>query len=346
LRRNVLNTDKKRILIIDDEMSPRESIKLVLKDRYMVSAVSGAVEGIGHMAQNPVDLVVLDIKMPGMDGITALQEIKKRHPETEVVLLTAYGTLETARSAIRLGAFDYLQKPFDKDDVIKVVERGLEKKFAGEHLKLERDQLLNKAKFLEDQVSKARQNIMMSYEGTVKALIMTIDAKDHYTFDHSEHVARLSTLIADALGLTKNVKDKIENAASIHDIGKIGIDENILRKRGPLTADEFSEIKKHPEIGATIVQAVPFLEDAIPVILYHHERYDGRGYPEGLKGEEIPLNARIVGVADAVDAMLNARPYRDSLPMDKILGELRNNSGTQFDPLIADLILKGKISLR
>lgn len=340
------NTDKKRILVIDDEMSPRESVKLVLKDKYIVSTASGAAEGIGHMTQNPVDLVVLDIQMPGMDGITALQEIKKRHPETEVVLLTAYGTFERAKSAMRFGAFDFLEKPFNNDDMIKVVERGLKRKFDGEHLRMERDELLNKARYLEDQVSNARQNIIMSYEGTVKALIMTIDAKDHYTFAHSEHVARLSTLIADALGLTKNVKDKIKNAASIHDIGKIGIDENILRKKGSLTADEFSEIKKHPGIGAAIVQSVPFLEDAVPVILHHHERYDGKGYPEGLKGEEIPLNARIVMVADAVDAMRNARPYRDSLSMDTILGELINNAGTQFDPLIADLILKGKVSLK
>lgn len=340
------NTDKKRILVIDDEMSPRESIKLVLKDKYIVTTASGAVEGIGHMAQNPIDLVVLDIKMPDMDGITALQEIKKNHPDTEVVLLTAYASLETAKSAVRLGAFDYLQKPFDISDVINVVERGLEKKNTHDHLKQERTQLLDKTKYLEDQVNKARENIIISYEGTVKALIKTIDAKDHYTFAHSEHVARLSALIADVLGLTENIKDKIKNAASIHDIGKIGIDENILRKRGPLTAEEFSEIKKHPGIGATIVQAVPFLEDAVPVILHHHEKYDGTGYPGGLKGEEIPMNARIVMVADAVDAMRNARPYRDSLSMDTILSELINNAGTQFDPEIVDLILKGKVSLK
>lgn len=336
---------KEKILIIDDELSPRESIRMVLRDRYIVSTVSGGTEGLDFMAQNPVDLVVLDIIMPGMDGITALQEIKKRHPDTEVVLLTAYASLETARSAIRLGALDYLTKPFDKDDVVKVVERGLEKKRANASLKLEREKLLYKTKDLEEQVTKVRENIMTCYEGTVKALILTIDAKDHYTFDHSEHVARLSASVAEVLGLSKNIRDKIEHAAVIHDIGKIGVDEGILRKRGPLTAKEFTEIKKHPEIGSTIVQSVPFLEDAIPVILYHHERYDGKGYPEGLKGEEIPLNARIVIVADAIDAMMHARPYRDSLLMKKVLSELKDNAGTQFDPMIVDMILKGKISL-
>ncbi len=342
----MLNNDKKRVLVIDDELSPRESIRLVLKDRYSVSIATGGVEGLDFMSKNPIDLVVLDIKMPGMDGITALQEIKKNHPETEVVLLTAYASLETAKSAIRLGAFDYLTKPFDKDDVINVVERGLEKKFSGDSLKLEHEKLLNKTVYLEKQISKARQNVSMCYEGTVKALILTIDAKDHYTFDHSEHVARLSLSIAEVLNLPKNVKNMIEHAAIIHDIGKIGVDENILRKRGPLTAEEFAEIKKHPEIGTTIVKSVPFLEDAIPVILYHHERYDGKGYPEGLKGEKIPINARIVMVADAIDSMMHARPYRDSLPMDKVLSELRDNAGTQFDPAIVDLILTKKISLK
>lgn len=342
----MLNNDKKRVLVIDDELSPRESIRLVLKDRYSVSIATGGVEGLDFMSKNPVDLVVLDIKMPGMDGITALQEIKKKYPDTEVVLLTAYASLDTAKSAIRLGAFDYLTKPFDKDDVINVVEKGLERKFTGDSLKSEHEKLLNRTVRLEEQISKARQNVLMCYEGTVKALILTIDAKDHYTFDHSEHVARLSSSIAEVLSLPKNVKGKIEHAAVIHDIGKIGVDEKILRKRGPLTAEEFAEIKKHPEIGTTIVQSVPFLEDAVPVILYHHERYDGKGYPEGLKGEKIPLNSRIVMVADAIDAMMHARPYRKSLPMDKVLSELRDNAGTQFDPAIVDLILTKKLSLK
>lgn len=341
----MLNNDKKRVLIIDDEMSPRESMRLVLKDRYEVATATGGVEGIGHLAQNPVDLVVLDIKMPGMDGITTLKEIKKRHPETEVILLTAYASLDTAKSAIKLGAFDYLTKPFDKDEVLKVVERGIEKKFAHENLKMEHEALVYRTRNLEEQVGQARQNIMMYYEGTVKALLLTIDAKDHYTFDHSEHVAKLSALIAEGMGMTGKAKDKIEHAALIHDIGKIGVDERILKKRGPLTAEEFAEIKKHPEIGATIVQSVPFLEDAIPVILYHHERYDGKGYPEGLKGEEIPLNARIVLVADAVDAMMRARPYRDALPKENVANELKNHAGTQFDPYIINLILKDNIKL-
>jgi putative nucleotidyltransferase with HDIG domain len=319
---------------------------MVLKDRYDVSTASGAQEGLEIMSKNPVDLVVMDIKMPKMDGITALQEIKKRYPDTEVILLTAYASLETARDAIRFGAFDYLIKPFDKDDILLVVEKGLEKKRASTGLKMEREILLDRTSYLEEQINKARNTIMSCYEGTVKALILTIDAKDHYTYNHSNRVAKLSSSLARGLGVPERTIKEIEHAASIHDIGKIGIEESILRKNGRLTPEEYEEMKKHPAIGVRIVQSVPFLEDAIPVILYHHERYDGKGYPEGIKGEQIPLSARIVVVADAIDAMMSARPYRSALTMEKVYSELRDNAGTQFDPDIVDIILKGKISLK
>ena len=334
-----------KILVIDDELAPRESIRMVLKDQYDVYTATGALEGLDMMDQDPVDLIVMDIKMPKMDGITALQEIKKKYPDTEVILLTAYASLDTARDAIRLGAFDYLTKPFDKDDVILVVSKGLEKRRKNTCLKQERDKLLFRTSYLEEQVNMARNNIMTCYEGTVKALILTIDAKDRYTYNHSNRVAQISNSLASAMGVKDTTIKEIEHAASIHDIGKIGIEENILRKKGRLTADEYEEVKKHPAIGVRIVQSIPFLEDAIPVILHHHERYDGKGYPEGIKGEEIPLSARIVVVADAVDAMMSARSYRDALSTDRVMYELSSNSGTQFDPDVVDIILQGKVAL-
>jgi putative nucleotidyltransferase with HDIG domain len=337
--------NKEKILVIDDELAPRESIRMVLKDQYTVTTAAGAYEGLDLMSQNPVDVVVMDIKMPKMDGITALQEIKKKHPDTEVILLTAYASLETARDAIRFGALDYLLKPFDKDDVLLVVEKGLAKRRANTGLRLERDILLDRASYLEEQVGKARSTVMSCYEGTVTALILTIDAKDHYTYNHSNRVAKMSSSLAKEMGVEEKIIKKIEHAASIHDIGKIGIDENILKKNGRLTPEEYGEIKKHPIIGVRIVQSVPFLEDAIPVILYHHERYDGKGYPEGMKGNQIPVSARIVAVADAVDSMMSARPYRDALTMDKVLSELRDNAGAQFDPEIVNIILIGNVSL-
>lgn len=313
---------------------------MVLRDRYNVSTAPGGLEGLKLMSRAPFDLVVLDIMMPGMDGIAVLKEIKKTHPDTEVILLTAYASLKTAKSAVRLGALDYLTKPFDKDDVLKVVKRGLEKKRASDNLKQEREILMFKTKELEEQVNDARKNILINFEGTINALITTIDVKDHYTCSHSEHVAKWSSQIAGALALSGIECDKIQKAAHMHDIGKIGIEEKILNKDGSLTREEYEEMKKHPTIGTAIVSHVPLLEYGIPVILNHHERYDGRGYPEGLRGDEIPLNARIVIIADAIDAMMHARPYRGSLPMKKIVSELEENAGTQFDPEIVEVILQ------
>ncbi len=180
----------------------------------------------------------------------------------------------------------------------------------------------------------------MNFEGTINALIATIDVKDHYTCSHSEHVARWSSVIAETLGVEENETRKIQQAAHMHDIGKIGIDERILNKDDVLTSEEYSEMKKHPEIGASIIRHVPFLIDVVPVIRHHHERFDGKGYPDGLGGENIPLGARIVMVADAIDAMMHARPYRNSLPQKKIYQELEENAGTQFDPGIVKVLLK------
>jgi len=297
------------------------------------------------LSENSADRGVVDIKLPRLEGITVRRGKKKKHPVTEGVRWRRKAGLETARDAIRYGAFDYLLKPFDKDDILMVVEKGLAKRRSSAELKMERDTLLDRASCLERQIDEARSNIVMCYEGTVSALILTIDAKDHYTYNHSKRVAELSSLIAGELGVPKKTIKEIEHAASIHDIGKIGIEENILRKNGHLTNDEYEEIKKHPAIGMRIVQSVPFLEDAIPVILHHHERYDGRGYPEGISGERIPFSARIVIVADAVDAMMSARPYRNALTREKVMAELRNNAGTQFDPEVTDILLSGRMPL-
>jgi len=270
--------NKEKILVIDDELMARYAVQQVLKDRYNIFMAAGGKEVLDFMAQNPVDLVVLDIKMPDMDGVTVLREIKKRYPDTEVVLLTAYAGVETAQSALRLGALDYLTKPFDKDDVINVVERGLRKRQDLVRLKLEHEDLLRIKEYLEKEIETTRDNLLLYYEGTIKALIRAIDAKDHYTFDHSEHVARLSLSIADAIGFSKIMKDKLEHAAIMHDIGKIGINEQILRKKSLLTEEEHIEMRKHPEIGERIVREVRFHEDTIDVILYHNERDDRQCY--------------------------------------------------------------------
>jgi putative nucleotidyltransferase with HDIG domain len=333
------------ILIIDDELGPREAMRMVLKDLYTVSTASSGKEGLEYLSGNHADLVILDIKMPDMDGMSALKKIRKHHPDTEVVMVTAYASLDTARSAIRYGAHDYLMKPFDKDDVIQVVKRGLIKRAKSEKSKSEIQQLRRTKKNLEDEVENAKRNFLTCYDGAIKALIQAIDAKDSYTYKHSEHVAELSKIIAKSLGLSDDMITKIEQAALIHDIGKIGVDEQILRKEGKLADSEFDEMKKHPVIGNRIVNSVPFMEGTTQVVLYHHERFDGTGYPEGLKGSDIPLHVRIVSVADAINAMSTDRHYRKALNSDYIIKELQENAGTQFDPEIVLPIINGQIHI-
>lgn len=337
--------DRDRVLIIDDELAPRESLSIVLKAHFDVLSASGAQEGLTLLDSNHIDLVILDIRMPGMDDITALGEIKERHPEVEVVLLTAYASLETARDAIRLGAYDYLMKPFDKDDLVKVVTKGIRKKSDFERVKAQLEDLKNMNNRLEEQIEMARNNLRNYFDGTVKALNLTIDAKDHYTYNHSRRVVKLSSALGKALGFTSEERERLELAAAIHDIGKIGVDEQILRKPGNLSKEEYEGLKMHPEIGAHIIYSIPFLEDVVPVILHHHERYDGTGYPMRLKGEQVSIGARIIIVADAVDSMMHDRPYRNRLDQKKVMEQLRLHSGTQFDPFITDLILNGSVML-
>lgn len=334
-----------KILVIDDDMSAREAVRMVLKDRYIVVLASDAEEGLNLLQKEPFDLVILDIKMPKMDGISALKEIKNLSPDTEVMLLTAYASIDTARDAMRYGAFDYLMKPFDKDELLNIVRRGLDKRNALHSSKIEQEHLRAKTKILEEQIIRVKGDLIASFEGTISALLLAIDAKDSYTNAHSRRVSELSCSIAKCLSLQPSVIDSLRYAALIHDIGKIGIDEGILRKKGSLTIEEYEVMQKHPEIGARIVSAVPFLQDAVPVILYHHERFDGTGYPEGIKGDKIPFSARIVAIADAIDAMLRARPYRLDLPEELIIRELKDNSGTQFDPVMVKSILNSRMRL-
>jgi putative nucleotidyltransferase with HDIG domain len=183
-------------------------------------------------------------------------------------------------------------------------------------------------------------NMKDSYKSTIKALSTALDAKDSYTGGHSAQVTKYALPIAREMGLDKEFIEKLEYAGLLHDIGKIGIIENILNKKGRLTDEEFEIIKKHPVIGAEILESIPFLGEIVPMVKYHHERWDGRGYPEGLKGEEIPLGARIISVADTFDAMTSDRPYRKGLPAEIAREEIEKNAGTQFDPKVVEAFLK------
>lgn len=333
---------KSKVLVVDDEVGPREAMRMILKNRYDVVTAENGEEALEYMNNTEFDVAFVDIKMAGIDGIELLQKMKERRQDIEVILMTAYASLHTAKKALRHGAIEYLIKPFDHRDVLEVVEKGINKRRAYLNTIHEIRKLYITTRELSREVEEAKRSIEHHYASTVKALLAAIDAKDQYTRGHSERVSRFSVFLAEKIGIPQNKLSALEQAALIHDIGKIGIEENILRKKGTLDSSELEEIKKHPLIGARIIDSVEFLKEMMPVILYHHERFDGMGFPEGLKGHAIPWNARVVAIADAVDAMLCDRPYRSALTLEHVKRELSVTAGRQFDPdMISTLIKEG-----
>ena len=305
------------ILVVDDEESILDALYFGLSDANCEVKVSrNPQEALQVIDRNHVDLTVTDMRMPEMDGLTLLKEIKKRHPETAVIILTAFGAIDTAVEAMRAGATYYFTKPVNINQLKLFIHQILE----------QRTQIIDE--------------LGRHFLATIETLITAIDARDHHTSGHSQRVSKVTELLARKLGLTGKEIIILRQAALLHDIGKIGISDAILKKTMPLTKEEYEICKLHPVIGAYILKPIEFLRDRIPVVYYHQERVDGKGYPQGLKGEQIPLGARIVGVADSYDAMISGRPYRAALTKPEIIAEFTRCSGTQFDYHLAELFLR------
>ena len=329
-----------RILVVDDELGPREALRMILRDDYDVVTASNGNRALEYLDSAEFDLVILDIRMPDISGIDLLAKVKKKAPETEVVMITAYASVDTATNALRNGALDYLIKPFEISAVKEVVEKGLSRRKSSTAIKKRLSELQVTNETLRGEIEHAYNNIQKHYLETVRSLVAAIDAKDSYTKGHQERVARYSVLLGEELKLAPKELDLLHQAAILHDIGKIGIPEQILRKTSALTFEEFKIVKQHPAIGAEIISPVEFLKDAVPIVRHHHEKYDGTGYPDGISGLQIPLGSRIIAVADAVDAMLTDRPYARAKSLSQVREELKRCAGTQFDPELAEIALK------
>jgi putative nucleotidyltransferase with HDIG domain len=277
--------------------------------------------------------------MPGSSGLELLKELKKISPETAVLMITALSDMETALSCIHLGADDYITKPFSVDNVVMKAKNALEKR----RLILENRKYQNELelKVLEQTrvIRAAMEEINISYESTLTALVRSLDARESEVGSHSERVMNYTLLLARSMGIVEPELSVIAKGALLHDIGKIGVSDNILLKPGKLSVEEWKEMKKHPLIGHEILCDIKFLKGASDFILAHHERFDGAGYPNGIKGTDIPLSARIFSLADTLDAMTSDRPYRKALPFKVMTDEIINCKGSQFDPEIVDAFL-------
>jgi len=325
---------QERILIVDDEVVIRSFLHRELSDEgYHCQEARSADQALDRLRSNAVELVILDIKMPGKSGTDLLPEIKARYPDTAVIMATAVTDTNIAIQCMKQGAYDYLTKPFSLDEVILSVDRALERR----RLELENRDY---QQHLEQKVAEQAKKIRASFLSAITALAYALEAKDKYTSGHSQRVAKISVAIAKELGMPQDSIDKIRLAGLVHDIGKIGVKESVLNKTGKLTDEEYQQIKSHCEAGEHILIPVVEDEEILRAVRHHHERYDGRGYPDGLSGERIPLGARILAVADAYDAMTSERPYREAMSAETAYIEIERGKSIQFDPEVADAFLR------
>ena len=338
---------RKSVLVIDDERSVREVLAEGLAgfgyETYMAGSAAQAFEIV---QQKQIDVILSDIEMPGESGMQLLDRIKQLNEDLDVIMVTGVVDAETAIKSIRQGASDYVTKPFNLDEVQIVVERTLEKRrliidnraYQG-HLKdlvgQRTRQVIEKSR----QVERLYQDLEESYESTLQALVTALDFRDNETQGHSFRVVEYASKVAEAIGVGEPELTWIRRGAILHDVGKIGVPDAILRKPGKLDADEWIEMRKHPEMGYRMLKHIKFLKPALDIVLCHQERFDGSGYPRGLEGEGIPLGARIFAVVDTFDAMTSDRPYRAALTIEVAREEINRFSGAQFDPHVAEAFL-------
>lgn len=329
-----------KILVCDDEEAIREVVSTLLEAQgYHCTVVPDGSQALRQIKSDSHDLVLSDIVMPEMDGMRLLRQLRDHDKDIPVIMVTAMHDISIALEAIRAGAYDYILKPFEKDQLYYSVRRALEHRRLVlenrsyqrnlEHLVAERTQ----------QLSITLQNLEQSYDYTLEALGSALDAKDAETEGHCQRVTAITILIAKIMKVGKEPLRHIARGAFLHDIGKMGIPDQVLRKPGPLTEDERELMKRHCDIGYTVLERIPFLKEAAEIVLSHQEFYNGTGYPRGLKGEEIPIGARIFAVADTFDAMTSDRPYRKALPVSAARAEIQKFAGVQFDPQVVKAFL-------
>jgi cyclic di-GMP phosphodiesterase len=327
---------KSRILIVDDEREITEILSDLLSVAYDCQKVGSAEDALLRLTESNFQLVISDITMPGMSGLEMLPFVKGISPNTVVVMISGMQTVESAIGALRLGAFDYLMKPFDIRQVEAVVKRALE------HYEL----ILAKQRYedhLEElveqrtaELDRALNSLEDAYRSTLKALTSALETRDSETHGHSERVVTYSLRLGREYGLPSEKLKALEFGSLLHDIGKIGVPDSILRKPGKLTEEEWVKMREHPVHGQQILRGIEFLEGAARVVAQHHEKWDGSGYPLGLHKEDVDVCARIFAVADAFDAITSDRVYRRGKSYQEAAQELDDWAGRQFDPKVVE----------
>ena len=329
-----------RVLVVDDETAAAKLLSIILSppDFRCTTAGSGE-EALAALQRERFDAVVSDLHMPGIGGMELLTQVRRRHPHRAFLVTTGVDDVDVGVQAMRYGADDYLVKPLRESAVLASLERALHKQQLEQQVENYRQHLEEMVADRTRQLQVALQQLERSYGDTLQALGAAIDLRDNETAGHSQRVCRYSLEMARAMGWPDNELRSLARGAYLHDIGKLGIPDGILLKPGPLTAEERNVMQQHSQIGYDLVKDIPFLADAAEIVLTHHERFDGRGYPRGLKGKEILLSARIFSVADTLDAITSDRPYRRAASFESARETIPPLAGRQFDPKVVEVFL-------
>ena len=319
-----------RIIAVDDEEGIVDSLSIFLKrSGYDFTGVTDPQEAIQLVKEEHFDLMILDFIMTPFHGDQVVEEIRKFNKDLYILLLTGHKDLAPPLETIRrLDIQGYCEKSDKFDQLLLLIESGIKSV-----------EQMREIKSINEKLADTYKQLEQAYMESIQTVRYTVEAKDTYTRGHSDRVSEFSVLIGKKLGLSEDDLRRLKIGGLFHDVGKIGVPDNILQKEGKLSEDEYSEIKNHPTIGAHILSTASIFQDILPIVKYHHERYDGKGYPERLQGENIPYLARITAVADTFDAMTSKRVYRDSIPLDQVIEEFKRCRGTQFDPGLADLFV-------
>ena len=329
-----------RVLAVDDERAACKLLAIMLRPpAFSCSTANSGEEALSVLQHEIFDAVISDLQMPGISGLELLTQVRRCHPHMAFLVTTGVDDVEVGVQAMRGGADDYLVKPLIESAVIASLESALHKQYLEQQVEDYRQHLEDMVADRTLQLREALHKLERSYEDTLQALGAAIDLRDNETAGHSQRVCRYALEIARTMGWSADKLRSLAKGAHLHDIGKLGIPDGILLKPGPLTADERKLMQRHVQIGFDLVADIAFLADAAEIVLTHHERYDGGGYPRGLKGDEILPSARIFAVADSFDAITSDRPYRRASTFESGRQIIRECSGTQFDPQVVSAFL-------
>jgi putative nucleotidyltransferase with HDIG domain len=337
----ILEATLPNVLVVDDEPFVRSFLRQALQpSAARVVEADHAAAALESIESGGFDIVVCDIWMPGASGLDLLAIAQQSQWDVGFILVTGQLRLDTVMTALRLQASDFLLKPLTVEEVTRAVARAFERLLTVRQARAYRAALESGIQRRTHELAVALSQLESNYQMTLEALVASLDAREHETFSHSLRVRAYTELLARAAGYPLELMPALEQGALLHDIGKIAVADAILLKPAPLTDAEWVEMRKHPLVGESILQRVPFLRPACTVVRHHHERHDGSGYPDGLKGAEIPLGARLFAVADTLDAITTDRPYRKGMGYHAARTEITRCRGRQFDPAIVDVFLK------